>query len=67
MKARATDRLFTRFDPALTDRGYLAMGGQIIDATGVPAPKQRGHSGGEGSDQERADLQEFKAEHTLRV
>ena len=30
-----------RFDAALTDRGYLAMGGQIIDATVVPAPKQR--------------------------
>lgn len=41
MKAKAIDRLFTRFDAALTDRGYLAMGGQIIDATVVPAPKQR--------------------------
>lgn len=41
VKARAIDRLFARFDAALTDRGYLAMGGQIIDATVVPAPKQR--------------------------
>ncbi|MDI1295499.1 MAG: transposase, partial [bacterium] len=39
--ARAMDRLFARFDAALKDRGYLAMGGQIIDATVVPAPKQR--------------------------
>lgn len=40
VKAKAIDRLFARFDAALTDRGYLAMGGQIIDATVVPAPKQ---------------------------
>ena len=41
VKAGAIDRLFARFDVALKDRGYLAMGGQIIDATVVPAPKQR--------------------------
>ncbi|MBB4861053.1 hypothetical protein HNO88_004401 [Novosphingobium chloroacetimidivorans] len=41
VKAKAIDRLFARFDAALTDRGFLAMGGQIIDATVVPAPKQR--------------------------
>ncbi|EIZ77274.1 transposase [Novosphingobium sp. Rr 2-17] len=41
VKAKAIDRLFARFDEALKDRGYLAMGGQIIDATVVPAPKQR--------------------------
>jgi hypothetical protein len=28
------------FDEFLKDKGYLAMGGQIIDATIVPAPKQ---------------------------
>ncbi|MFX9642503.1 IS5/IS1182 family transposase, partial [Acinetobacter baumannii] len=37
----AIDKLFARFDGALKDRGYLAMGGQIVDATVVPAPKQR--------------------------
>jgi len=41
VKARAIDKLFARFDALLKDRGYLAMGGQIIDATVVPAPKQR--------------------------
>ena len=41
VQAKAIDKLFARFDAALTDRGYLAMGGQIIDATVVPAPKQR--------------------------
>ena len=41
VQAKAIDKLFARFDAALTDRGYLAMGGQIIDATVVPAPRQR--------------------------
>lgn len=41
VKAGAIDKLFARFDAALTDRGYLAMGGQILDATIVPAPRQR--------------------------
>lgn len=41
VKAKAIDRLFAHFDAVLKDRGYLAMGGQIIDATVVPAPKQR--------------------------
>jgi hypothetical protein len=35
------DKLFARFDAALSTKGYLAMGGQILDATIVPAPKQR--------------------------
>ncbi|WP_217430814.1 transposase [Sphingomonas bacterium] len=37
----ALDALFTAFDRQLRDRGYLPMGGQIVDATLVPAPKQR--------------------------
>ena len=41
VKAKAIDKLFARFDAALKDRGYLAMGGQILDATIVPAPRQR--------------------------
>jgi len=40
VKARAIDNLFARFDKHLTKSGYLAMGGQIIDATIVSAPKQ---------------------------
>lgn len=40
VNAKATDTLVARFDAALKDRGYLSMGGQIIDATVVPAPKQ---------------------------
>lgn len=41
VQPKAIDTLFARFDAALTVRGYLAMGGQIIDATVAPAPKQR--------------------------
>ena len=40
-EAGALDALFTDFDRQLKDRGYLAMGGQIVDATLVAAPKQR--------------------------
>jgi len=40
-KANAADALFQRFDAALRAAGFLAMSGQIIDATIVAAPKQR--------------------------
>lgn len=35
------DTLFKTFDEALKDQGYLAMGGQIIDASIIKAPRQR--------------------------
>ena len=44
-KAGAVEELFDLFDGLLKDKGYLAMGGQIIDATIVSAPKQ--HNSGE--------------------
>src|SRR6186997_959602 len=37
----AVDILFRRFDEALRASGFLAMSGQIVDATIVAAPKQR--------------------------
>ena len=40
-KAGAIDGLFGRFDDALRSEGFLAMSGQIVDATIVAAPKQR--------------------------
>lgn len=40
-KAGAVEKLFDLFDGYLKDKGYLAMGGQIIDATIVAAPRQR--------------------------
>jgi IS5 family transposase len=37
------ETLFATFDRHLREQGLLAMGGQIIDATIVAAPKQRNH------------------------
>jgi len=39
-KTGAVEELFDLFDGFLKDKGYLAMGGQIIDASIVSAPKQ---------------------------
>jgi IS5 family transposase len=40
-RAGALARLFARFDAVLAERGYLAMGGQIVDATVVEARRPR--------------------------
>ncbi|MDR1827777.1 MAG: IS5 family transposase [Methylobacteriaceae bacterium] len=40
IKSGAFDELFARLDEEITRRGYLAMGGQIVDASIIPAPKQ---------------------------
>ncbi|WP_310621692.1 IS5 family transposase [Flexibacterium corallicola] len=40
-QAGAIQALFDDFDSYLKGQGYLAMGGQIIDASIVPVPKQR--------------------------
>ena len=40
-RADAVDGLFRQFDDALRASGFLAMSGQIVDATIVAAPKQR--------------------------
>ncbi len=39
--AGALDMLFARLDRAITQVGYLPMGGQIVDATLVATPRQR--------------------------
>ncbi len=41
VRAGAMEGLFARFDAALKERGYFALGGQIIDASIVEAPRQR--------------------------
>ena len=41
VEAKLIDTLFQLFDQHLTGRGFIARGGQIIDATIVSAPKQR--------------------------
>lgn len=53
-QAGAVENLFARFDKHLTRSGYLAMGGQIVDATVVAAPKQR------NTDREKADIKAGK-------
>ncbi len=50
VKAGAIKRLFDRFDQAVRDAGYIAMGGQIVDASLVAAPKQR------NTEDEKADI-----------
>ena len=40
-KADVIDELFEKFEGFLRDQGLEALGGQIIDATLVPVPKQR--------------------------
>ncbi len=40
-RAGMVEQLFADFDACLRERGYLAMAGQIIDASIVAAPRQR--------------------------
>jgi transposase, IS5 family len=40
-KAGAISRLFERFDAMLRKAGYIAMRGQIVDASLIAAPRQR--------------------------
>ena len=48
----AIEVLFERFDAALSTAGFLAMSGQIVDASIVAAPKQR------NTDGEKRDIKE---------
>jgi IS5 family transposase len=45
VEAKAIDKLFGLFDTRLKDSGYLAQGGQIIDATVIAAPRQHLNDG----------------------
>lgn len=54
-EAGALDVLFAGFDRQLRERGHLAMGGQIVDATLVAARKQR------NTEAEKAAIKEGKA------
>jgi IS5 family transposase len=40
-QAGLIDKLFDQFDRHLNAKGYIARGGQMVDASIVPAPKQR--------------------------
>ena len=50
-KAGAIAQLFELFDQELRAQGYLAMSGQLVDATIVAAPKQRNTLYREAGDQ----------------
>jgi len=51
-QAGAIEMLFTAFDVWLKGRGYLAMSGQVIDASIIAASRQR------NTDAKKADLKE---------
>jgi transposase, IS5 family len=52
IEAGALQKLFDLFDERLSEKGYLAMGGQIVDATVVEAPRQR------NTDEEKREIKE---------
>ena len=56
----AIEVLFRAYEAALTKAGFLAMGGQIIDASIVAAPKQR------NSDEEKRDIKEGRIPETWK-
>jgi hypothetical protein len=56
----ASEALFECFDAALSAVGFLAMSGQIIDASTVAAPKQR------NTDGEKRDIKAGRIPHNRR-
>jgi IS5 family transposase len=53
--------LFARFDAALRTAGYIAMGGQIVDASLIAAPKQRNTEAEKAAIKEGRIPEEWKA------
>lgn len=43
IEQKLIDALFEQFDGYLIEQGYAAQGGQIVDATLIPVPKQHNH------------------------
>ena len=60
-RAEAINPLFERFDAALRGAGYIAMGGQIVDASLIAAPKQRNTEDKKKAIQERRIPEAWKA------
>jgi IS5 family transposase len=60
-KAGAIQALFDRFDATLRASGYIAMGGQIVDASLIAAPKQR------NSEEEKNDLKEGRIQEDWKA
>ena len=59
VQAWAIEKLFALFDARLKEGGYLAQGGQIIDATVIAAPRQQ------LSDAEKALIRQGKAANEI--
>ena len=57
----AIEVLFQAYEAALRKAGFLAMGGQIIDATIVAAPKQR------NTDGEKAEIKAGRIPEAWRI
>jgi IS5 family transposase len=49
IKAKVLDKLFARLNEAIKKAGYLPMGGQIVDASLIAAPKQRNNDDEKGA------------------
>ena len=61
VRSGAFERLFASFDAALAEQGYLAMGGQIVDATIGQARRPRLYAGREGRREGRRHPRELEA------
>lgn len=60
-KAGVMNKVFSAFDSMLKDQGYLAMGGQIVDASIISAPRQR------MTKSEKEDVKEGKIPQSWRT
>jgi IS5 family transposase len=66
-RANAMDKLFTRFDDLLREKGYLAMGGQILDASLIPAPRQHLDDGEKQAIKDGKSAKEIWPEHPAKA
>lgn len=66
-KAGAIEKLFARFDKLLRDKGYLAMSGQILDASLIPAPRQHLDDGEKEAIKEGKSAAEIWPENPSKV
>lgn len=60
-KAGVIKKLLDRFDQHLGAKGYIARGGQIVDATIVPLPKQRNTSEENEATKRLAQVVQYRA------
>lgn len=65
-RAGAVEELFAAFDGHLREHGFLAMGGQIVDATIVAAPRQRNSRGDNATIKEGKVPKEWEAHPAKR-